>query len=201
MIGVAARGHRLIGRARGCYEATMVEPRAPGRAWLATLLLLGACAKPAFNPPFYDNTYRQQYAISAEELKTLQFFISQEVVAHAIDGSPGVAPDQVVIVAARTPGLVRDVGPDWLRVAFTKEGEGALFRTRAGTADSVYALATTTESGTIALVGKLPEPVVTVGGRRYKVVQGADAYLIVSYDDLTRLVKNRPRAGGLERKP
>jgi hypothetical protein len=116
-----------------------------------------------------------------------------------MDASPGVAPEQVVVVAARTPGLVREVGPDWLRVAFTKGGEGVLFRLRNNGKDAVYQLATTTQGGQVALVRDLPEPVLTQGERRYKILKGADAFLIISRGDLDRLIKSRPHPTGLER--
>jgi hypothetical protein len=162
-------------------------------------LLLTACAKQPIDAPFYLR-YRQQYAITADELKAIQFYISREVLAHAMDGSPDVTPAQVVVVASRTPGLVREVGPDWLRVAFTKGGEGVLFRLQSDRADAVYQLATTTEGGKITLIRDLPEPVLTQGGRRYKIIKGADAFLIVSHDDLDHVIESRPRPAGLERK-
>ena len=141
------------------------------------------------------------YQITPDELKTLQFYISGEVLAHRIeDRSPATTSD-VVIVAAGTPGLVREVGADWLRVAFTEGGEGVLFRLRPDRNDSVYALATTTEGGEIVLVSRLPEPVLTTGGRRFKIVSGATAYLLVNNDDLNRLLAGRQRPGGLQRPP
>ena len=110
----------------------------------------------------------ESYAISPDELKKLQFYISGQVVAHRIDvGSPTDTPG-VVMVADHTPGLVQESGSDWLRVAFTQGGEGLLFRLRADRGDSVYALATTTESGQIVLVSQLPEPVLITGGRRFR---------------------------------
>lgn len=185
-------------RSRRAIERRRLPPAAAA-ALLAIPFLLNACATPPINPPFYHRAYRERYAITVDELKTLQFYISRKVLAHAIDGSPGVAPEQVVIVDAGTPGLVRDAGPDWMRVAFTAGGEGVLFRTRADWEDSAYLLATATESGQIVPVSKLPEPIVTVGGRRYKIIQGADAYLIVSSDNLDKLIESRPHATGYKR--
>src|SRR5207249_10849112 len=98
-------------------------------AALLGILLLSACGTEQIDPPFY-RAYRDQYAITAEELKTLQFYISGDVLAHAVDASGGGTPAQAVIVKQRTPGLVREVGPNWLRVAFTEGGEGVLFRLR-----------------------------------------------------------------------
>jgi len=169
-------------------------------ALLAIPLLLNGCASSPSHSTFYHRVYRERYAITVDELKTLQFYISRKVLAHAIDGSPGVAPEQVVIVDAGTPGLVRDAGPDWMRVAFTEGGEGVLFRTQIDRQDSVYVLANATESGQIVPVTKLPEPIVTLGGRRYKIIQGADAYLIVSSENLDKLIESRPHAAGVEHK-
>jgi hypothetical protein len=167
-------------------------------AALAGLLFLSACAERPINPPF-EREYRDRYAITADEMKTLQFYISREVLAHAMDSAPGVAPEQVIIVASQTPGLVREVGPDWIRVAFREGGEGVLFRLRNNRPGAVYGLATQTPDGKVALVTELPEPVVTQGGRRYKIIYGADAYLIVDAEDLGHLIDRRPHAGGLKR--
>ena len=87
---------------------------------LVALGLLGACAGPQINPPFYRE-YRERYAITADELKKIQFYISGQVLANPIDGS-----SQQVVIAFGTPGLARDSGPDWVRVAF-QEGERACF--------------------------------------------------------------------------
>jgi hypothetical protein len=168
-------------------------------AGLVGFFLLSACARqPIIDPPFYGE-YRDRYAISADELKTLQFYISAEVLAHEMDATPGVEAKQVVIVAARTPGVVRDVGPDWLRVAFTKGGEGVLFRLRDDLPGATYYLATPTEGGKIALVRNLPQPVLIQGGRHYKIIRGADAYLNVSAKDINGLINSRPRAQGIIR--
>jgi len=167
-------------------------------AALLGFLLLAACGTEQIDPPFYRG-YRDQYAITAEELKTLQFYISAEVLAHALDASTGVTtPEQVVIVDKRTPGLVREVGPNWLRVAFTKGGEGVLFRLRNDKQSAVYALATRTADGKIALVSELPDPIVSQGDRRFQIIRGADAYLIVSAKDLNRVIDSRRRATGLK---
>ena len=122
----------------------------------------------------------ESYADHAGRAQTLQFYISGEVLAHRIEDRSPTATSDVVIVAAGTPGLVREVGSDWLRVAFTEGGEGVLFRLRPDRSDSVYALATTAESGQIVLVSRLPEPVLTTGGRRFKIISGATAYLLVN---------------------
>ena len=163
------------------------------------ILLLSACAAEPIDPPFY-RAYRDQYAITAEELKALQFYISGNVLAHAIDASGGVTPEQVVIVKRRTPGLVREVGPNWLRVAFTEGGEGVLFRLRSDRPTAVYALATRTEDGSIALLSELRDPVLRQGERRYRIIQGADVYLVVGAKGLSQVIESRPHATGLEGK-
>jgi len=133
-------------------------------------------------------------------MKTLQFYISGDVLAHEMDGSGGVTPEQVVIVKKKTPGLVREAGPDWLRVSFREGGEGVLFRLKNDRPTAVYALATRTADGSIALVSELRDPVVIYGDRRYKIIQGADVYLIVDAKDLGRLIDSRPHVTGLEGK-
>jgi len=173
--------------------------RAPARtAVLVGLFLLSACARRPLDPPFYRE-YRDRYAITTDELKKLQFYISAEVLAQAMDGSSNVTPEQIVVVPARTPGLVRDAGPDWIRVAFREGGEGVLFRLQNKYAGAVYGLATTTEGGGIALLSELRKPVLTQGGRQYAIIQGANAFLIVSAEDINRLINSRPHAEGLKR--
>jgi hypothetical protein len=162
------------------------------------LLLIGACATRPLNPPFYG-MHRDRYAITVAELKTLQFYISRQVIAQAMDGASGLAPEEVILVAAGTPGLALDAGPDWLRVAFRAGGQGVVFRRSSDRQDAIYGLATMTEDGKSVLVSKLPEPILSQGGRRYKIVSGADAYLIVDIKDLGRLIESRPHAGGLKR--
>ncbi len=161
---------------------------------LVAVGLLGACAGSQINPPFYRE-YRERYAITADELKKIQFYISGQVLANPIDGS-----SQQVVIAFGTPGLARDSGPDWVRVAFQEGGEGLLFRLRGPGAAALYALATTTEGGRIALVSELPEPILTQGGRRYRVVSGADVHLLVGNASVARVIETRPRPLGLELK-
>jgi hypothetical protein len=159
--------------------------------------LLAACATPS--EPFYHRLYRENYAITPQELTRLQFYISTEVLAHAEGAAAETTPAQVTIVPAGTPGLVREVGPDWLRVAFTEGGEGVLFLTRAERTDSVYMLATRSPGGEIVRLSELPKPVLTQAGRSYELVYGADAYLLVNARELNQLIRDRPHAAGLER--
>lgn len=165
-------------------------------AALACGLLSGACATPS--EPFYHQLYRERYAITDAELQTLQFYISTEVLAHAM-GPGALTPGGVAIVPADTPGLVREVGPDWLRVAFRPEGEGVLFAIRHGPGDSSYMLATRTETGEIVRVSELPRPVLRQGEQSYQIVEGAQAYLLVNDKQLQELIERRPHATGLER--
>jgi hypothetical protein len=171
----------------------------PGKvAWLAALGLLFACA--TTSEPFYHRLLRERYAITDAELGALQFYISTEVLAHMADDTARVTPERVVIVPAGTPGRVREVGPDWLRVAFSETGEGVLFLTRSERTDSVYMLATITPGGRqIVRVSELPEPVVSLGSGRYRIIDGANAHLLVDRAQLHELIDRRPRAPGLER--
>ena len=44
----------------------------------------------------------------------------------------------------------------------------------------------------------LADPIVTVGDRRFRVLRGADASLLIDDDDLSRLIEARAHASGRE---
>lgn len=46
----------------------------------------------------------------------------------------------------------------------------------------------------------LRDPVLIQGERRYRLIQGADVYLIVSAKDLGHVIESRPHVTGLEGK-
>ena len=149
---------------------------------------------------FHNRAHRATFGLQVEELKTVQFYASNEILAHEL-GASGVleGPDHIFIVSRGTRGVVTDGGPDWLRVSFGP-GEGALFLASADAQpDSIYMLATEGEAGGRPVrVKDLPDPIVTVGGRRFRVVLGANASLLIDDDDLSRLIEHRSHAPGRE---
>jgi hypothetical protein len=94
---------------------------------------------------------------------------------------------------------VTAAGPHWLRVSFGS-GPGALFLANPDLKpDSIYALATESEAGGRPVrVKDLADPIVTVGERRFRVIRGASASLLIDEDDLVRLIDARAHAPGRE---
>ena len=166
-------------------------------AWLGVCVWFGCAHPPLY---FQDREHRTTYELQLQELKTVHFYTSQEILAHEVGASGTLeGPDHIFIVSPGTPGAVTDAGPHWLRVSFGS-GPGALFLANPDVKpDSVYALATESkEGGRPVRVKDLADPVVTVGERRFRVIHGANASLLIDEDDLARLIEARSHAPGRE---
>lgn len=166
-------------------------------AWLGICVWLGCAPSTQF---FHDREHRATYGLQIEELRTVQFYASEEILAHEVGASGDLeGPDHVYIVAPGTPGAVTDAGPHWLRVSFGS-GPGALFMANADARpDSIYSLATEGDSGGRPVRLKdMTDPIVAVGGRRFRVIRGADASLLIDNGDLERLIEARAHAPGRE---
>lgn len=172
-------------------------------SWLVALLALGTVTGCAGQRPpvFLHTTHRENYALQLEELRRVQFFVSEEVLAHELGEAGTLAgPDHVLLLERGTRGVATDAGPGWLRVSFDR-GPGVLFLARAGAKpDSDYALATEGEPGEpVRRLQDLQARILRLGGRRFRIVHGASARLLVDADDLVELIDIRTRARG--RKP
>jgi hypothetical protein len=171
------------------------------RSWLLLALvwsiaILGACASPP--EALLHRAHREYFALQPAELERARYFVSDRIVAHElVDGVEGAKPSQVLVLETETPGIVTDVGPDWLRVSFG-EGPGVLFVARPDEAsDSWYQIASEPEPGGQPLrVRDGPDSIVQVGDRRYKVIFGSEARLMIEADALRELIESRPRAPG-----
>lgn len=86
----------------------------------AALLLLAACATPT--QTFLHRAHRQNFALRPDELESIQFYVSTEILARN-EAQPD-SPAGVVIVPVGTPGAVLEVGENWMRVSFS-EGAAA----------------------------------------------------------------------------
>jgi hypothetical protein len=161
------------------------------------LLLPVACAAPP-KATFLHRIHRLDYNLEDEEIKSLRFFVSKDVLAK-VEAAPesSLSPREAVIRLERnTPGEVLGVGPDWIRVSFEKGGTGATFVTPS-TAGDTYTLATEVEGREgLQRVQDLPDKVLLNEGTRYKVVYGADAVLAVSRSALNSLLRKRKRLQG-----
>lgn len=166
-------------------------------AGLLVTFVLSACAS-VDSETFLHTTHREQFAIQASDFQKLQFYISKDVLAHAVGSGQNPRPEDVIVIPLGTPGLVIEAGQRWLLVRFSAGGEGVYFLASHQGTDSAYLLATETEGGLVR-VSELPDPVLVRDGRRYRILNGPDAYLRVDVDDLHDLIESRPHAPGLRR--
>ena len=161
---------------------------------LAFALALAGCGA-APQSRFLQKQHREMYAIGERDLEQLQFFVSNEVIAHALD-TPGAAG--VLLMDPGTPGVAVGAGPNWIRVRFQQGGQGVVFladpSARGGTG---YALATEVDGADrYRLVRDVPDKILSVGGRRFQVVKGTHAELMVDTDKLRKLIAERPHVQG-----
>ncbi len=168
-----------------------------GAALLATLLC-AACATRM--ETFLQTEHRANYSIQDQELKQLQFYISLEVLAKNV-ADEGAA-ESVIVVPVGTPGVVTEVGPDWLRVSFTEDSAGVYFlalKTAGG--DSVYWLATKAESSSALIAVKDQDrKLIRSPLGEYELIYGDRARLLVDSNDLEQLIATRTHVVGRERK-
>lgn len=160
---------------------------------------LPACSKPPKKINFLHTSIRETYLIQPAELKELQFYISGRILAQDEEWlAGGGAPEgHVVLIAAGTKGVVLEAGPNWLRASFEDGGTGVYFVSDTTRPEDRYWLATTV-AGRDGLykVKDLPEPVIEVDGVRFKVIQGADSYLLLDRKDFDKLVESRRHIKG-----
>lgn len=168
------------------------------RLWILMLatLFASACATPP--QAFLHRAHRQNYALQPAELRKAHYYVSDRILAHELseDGT-ATRPDQVLMLERDTPGALTDAGPNWLRVSFGS-GPGVLFvALPEATPDSVYQLASDPEPGQEPRrVRDIPDRTAKVGGRRYKVISGSEARLLIDSEALTEMIEARPKAGG-----
>jgi hypothetical protein len=161
---------------------------------VAAVLLCTACTA---KETFLNVAHRQNYEIQVADFSDLQFYISTEILAKDASSTGGTAADNVVFLPEGTPGVAVQVEPSWIRVSFEEGGSGAVFLTDTTQRDDGYWLATQVpgEAG-YRRVLDLEDPMLHAGGRIFRVVYGAGAYLLVDKDDLEKLVSRRRHLKG-----
>jgi hypothetical protein len=159
---------------------------------------LSVCSSVPKKINFLHTSVRETYLMQPEELKELQFYISENILAQNEERLTGATEaGDVVVVASGTRGVVTEVGPNWLRVSFEEGGPGVLFVSDTSKPEDRYWLATTADgSSDVYKVKDLPDQVLENQGRRFKVVQGADAYLLLDREDFDELVAHRRHIKG-----
>jgi hypothetical protein len=170
----------------------------PLRPLAACLVLAAASACSTASQPFLDRAHRTNYELQPAELEKVQFYVSEKVLAHELGPTGELqGPDHVFMVEAGTPGVVTAAGPHWLRVSFGPT-EGALFvASPDARPDSNYFLATDGEAGAPPQrVRDLEDKIVQIGARRFRVVYGAGARLLIDDGDLSDLIESRTHLKG-----
>jgi hypothetical protein len=147
---------------------------------------------------FLDREHRENFALQPAELQKVQFYVSEQIVAHELgaSGQP-MAPGQVLVVESGTGGVVTDVGPHWLRVSFGP-GPGVFFVADPTVRpDALYLLGTQpADGGPPVQLLRDREPVLYLGDRRFRVIYGATARLLIDNGDLEDLIRARPHIRG-----
>ena len=166
-------------------------------ACLFVAVAAGGCA--TRTEVFLQNAHREKFALEPDELETVQFFINKQIVAREDGAAEGAGA--VIIVEEGTRGAAVEVGPRWLRVSFSEGGRGVPFvavDTRSG--ESAYWLATEVEGEPgFHPVKNVPGRLLRVDGQVFRLVSGASTRLLISSNDLDKLVEQRTHLGG--RKP
>lgn len=162
---------------------------------LAALVMLAACAAP--QQTFLHRRHRENFALQADELRSVQFYISTEVLAR--DESAGDTPEGVLVLPIGTPGAVTEVGPSWLRVSFSPRGDGVYFATTSDSTqpDSAYALATRMNPDAPPIrVQELKDHRILTGERELRIVYGDTARLMIDAGQLQKLIDSRTHLPG-----
>jgi hypothetical protein len=162
-------------------------------------LALASCTTPR-PANFSHEFHRVEYRLTDSELKGLQFFISTEVLAQTESPTERNTPtgNSVILLKRGTPGVVTEIGPNWLRVSFREGSRGVQFLAETDEYP-LYGLATAGEDGTgLRLVKDVPGHLVVHEGVRYEVVKGHDAVLACDYEQLRELIDKRGIGPGRE---
>jgi hypothetical protein len=160
---------------------------------VALFFLLVGCSSDPTTFPFLNNTHRQAYSLTEDDLKKVQFYVSTEVMAQVKDSGA----TQSFLVPAMTPGVVTAAGPNWIKVSFRKGGADVPFVADPNQYDSRYYLASEVEGGRdFKRVTEVPGKVFTYKGTPLTLVSGADAMLLLDWDSWEKVAATRKVTGG-----
>ena len=160
---------------------------------VALFFVLVGCSSDPTTFPFLNNTHRQAYSLSEEDLKKVQFYVSTDVMAQV----QGPVATQAFLVPALTPGVVTAAGPNWIKVSFRKGGVDVPFVADPNQYDSRYYIASEVEGGkNFKRVTEVPGRVFTYKGTPLTLVSGADAMLLLDWDSWEKVAATRKVTGG-----
>jgi hypothetical protein len=159
---------------------------------VAVLFPLAACTA-APRIPFQNTSHRETYSLELADLETLQFYVSEEVVAQYQDGSG----TKSLVLPRLTPGVATGAGPNWIKVSFREGGIDLPFIADPNAYDGRYWIATEVDGGKqFQRIADLPDRSVLHKGVRYRVVSGADAILLFDWEGWKKLVDGRKATEG-----
>ena len=163
-------------------------PRVQGWFVIVLLSVFAGCSSTPRTIPFRNITHRQIYSLDEGDLKKVQFYISTDVVAQ----SQGTKEPKSFLVPRMTPGVVTAAGPNWIKVSFREGGVDVPFITDPKQNDGQYWIASENEGGTeFKRVSEIPGNVFLYKGTPFRLVSGADAYLVVDWDSWNEVVETR----------
>ncbi len=163
----------------------------------AALAVLSAVGCQTPTEVFLHQRHRTDFALQPEELETVQFYISRDMLARNTDPADADTPQSVIIVNRETPGVVVDAGDTWLRVSFQEGGKGIYFVT-VPERESAYWIATKLDDGGLAAMRDQPNRLLSDGIDTFRIVFGSNARLLINGNDLQRLIGTRTTLQGRE---
>ncbi len=146
---------------------------------------------------FFHVDHRLKYGFTLEDLQRLDWYVNKNVTVTGVrEEAPSGAGGTARLQALRV-GRLREMGPNWLRVAFDKSSPGAYFVTHGTRENDTYVLATPVgepaEDGTLQFVtvNSEADKALRIGDDTFTVIEGADARLLVGQSMLRQLMRNR----------
>ncbi len=156
---------------------------------VVSLVSAVGCSTP-IRKHFLHKHDRLDFLLTADEIKTLQFYVSTRVVAIA-----QAEQAQSIVVPAGTPGVITEVGPEFLRVSF-KKGTSVPFVADPTAGYQPYFLATTDPSGSgLQKLADTADQVFHRDGISYRIEYGASALLEVDLEQMRKLIARRQIRG------
>ena len=172
----------------GLWIHSMGWPRVQGWFVIVLLSVFAGCSSTPRTIPFRNITHRQIYSLDEGDLKKVQFYISTDVVAQ----SQNAKETKSFLVPRMTPGVVTAAGPNWIKVSFREGGVDVPFITDPKQNDGRYWIASENEgSKDFKRVSEIPGNVFLYKGIFFRLVSGADAYLVVDWDSWKEVVETR----------
>jgi len=154
---------------------------------VALFFFLVGCAGPT-TLPFLNYSHRQSYSLNEDDLKQIQFYVSEDIVAQVKEPTA----TQSFLIPSMTPGVVTAAGPNWVKVSFREGGVDVPFVANPKQNDSMYYVASEVEGGkSFRRVTEVPGRVFIYKGTQLNLVTGADAMLLVDWDSWDKVAERR----------